>query len=40
MKAMHKQKDKLVSQPILALPNAEGRYNLDTNACNTQVENV
>lgn len=33
-------RDKLISPPVLALPNATGRYTVDTDACDRQVRCV
>lgn len=36
LSAMYERQEKLVSLPILALPDASGIYRLDTAACNVQ----
>lgn len=36
-RALHEFHKKLVSAPIIAPPNAGGKYMLDTDACNAQV---
>lgn len=37
---MHERQEKLVSLPILELPNARKEYMLDTDACNVQEKCV
>ena len=36
-KAFETLKERLIEPPVLALPKLQGRYTIDTDACNTQV---
>lgn len=38
IKVMHELRNKLVSPPIVLLPDAGGCYSLETDACNVQVK--
>lgn len=40
MRVMHELQEELMYAPTLALPNATGKYTLDTDACNVQQRSV